>query len=98
MIYELAEIDVKDGHADAFIAAVAEAKPLFLGCAGCHSVRLTRSIEHPLRFRLAVQWETIDDHMVGFRNSDAFLEWRRLVSPHFAGTPKVEHMEMVIGA
>jgi quinol monooxygenase YgiN len=97
MIYELAEIIVKDGHADAFAAAVDEARPLFLESQGCHGIRLTRSIEHPQRFRLMVEWETVDDHMIGFRNSDAFIEWRRLVQPYFSGPPKVEHLEMIVG-
>jgi len=96
MIYELAEIDVKDGHADAFADAVRQAVPHFRGTKGCHSVRLTRSIEHPHRFRLVVEWETVEDHMEGFRNSDAFTEWRRLVSPHFVSPPRVEHLDLLL--
>jgi hypothetical protein len=33
--------------------------------------------------------------MNGFRNSDDFQEWRRLVSPYFDGAPKVTHSEGV---
>jgi len=96
MIYELAEIDVKDGHEAAFAEAVNEASKHFLGTKGCRSLRLTRSLEHPHRFRLVVEWETVDDHMIGFRNSDAFTEWRRLAGPHFASLPRVEHLEVVL--
>jgi quinol monooxygenase YgiN len=96
MLYEIAEIDVKEGQEDAFVAAVKEAMPLFVNSKGCHGLHLTRSIEHPHRFRLTVQWETMDDHMIGFRNSEAFSEWRRLVGPHFASLPRVEHVEVVL--
>jgi heme-degrading monooxygenase HmoA len=96
MIYEIAEIEVKAGHEADFVAGVGAAAPFFLGSKGCHSLRLTRSLEHPHRFRLMVEWATVDDHMIGFRNSDAFTEWRRLVGPHFASPPRVEHVEVVL--
>lgn len=96
MIHELAAIDVKEGESDAFIAAVEKAVPLFLGSKGCHAVRLTRSLEHPYRFRLLVEWETVEDHMEGFRQSPAFNQWRALVSPFFVSPPRVEHLETLI--
>jgi quinol monooxygenase YgiN len=95
MIHELVEIHVIPGHAADFIAAVREATPLFLAAQGCHGVTLKRSIEAPDLFRLLVQWQTVDDHMVAFRNSDAFGEWRRLAGPHFAVPPHVEHLETI---
>lgn len=96
MIHELAAIEVKEGESDAFIAAVEKAVPLFLESKGCHGVRLTRSLEHPYRFRLFVQWETVEDHMEGFRQSPAFNAWRALVSPYFVSPPRVEHLETLI--
>lgn len=95
MIYELVEIRVLAGHEDALADAVRRATPLFLGAKGCHGLALKRSIEAPDLFRLLVKWETVDDHMIGFRNSDAFGEWRRLAGPHFAAPPHVEHLEVV---
>lgn len=96
MILELAEIDVLPGKEAAFEEAVKQATPLFLGSSGCIGMKVARSIEHPHRFRLLVRWETVDDHMVGFRNSEAFLEWRRLVGPCFAKPPRVEHMSFIV--
>ncbi len=95
MITELVEIRILPGHADALVAAVKEAIPFFLSAKGCHGLELSRSIEDAELFRLMVRWETVDDHMVGFRNSPAFAEWRRLAGPHFAQPPHVEHLEVV---
>jgi quinol monooxygenase YgiN len=92
MIIELAEIDVLPGHGAQFEAAVAEAMPYFLRSQGCHRIKLHRSLEQPMRYRLIVHWETLEDHMVEFRNSDSFVQWRRLVGPHFASTPRIEHL------
>lgn len=96
MIYELAHIEVIPGKEAEFRDAVAEALPHLLGAHGCRNARLARSIEHPSRFRLIVEWDELEDHTVGFRNSGAFTEWRRIVSPYFASLPEVEHLDMVI--
>jgi heme-degrading monooxygenase HmoA len=91
MITELAEIVVKDGTAQQFEAAVASAAPLFKRARGCRSMRLERGIEHPDTYLLVVEWETLEDHEVHFRQSADFQEWRRLVGDYFAAPPKVVH-------
>lgn len=95
-IIEIAEIDVAEGAEEAFEAGVAEAIPLFRASAGCLSLELVRSVEFPQRYRLMVGWTSVEAHVVDFRESDAFQEWRRLVSPHFASAPRVEHVRTAI--
>jgi len=96
MFWEIAQIDVKPGQEAAFEAAVAQAVPLFKKSKGCRAMQLHRSVEHPSRYRLIVDWESVEDHTVHFRGSDAFAEWRRLVGGHFAVPPVVEHTERVL--
>jgi heme-degrading monooxygenase HmoA len=96
MITEIATITIDIAKADDFEAAVAKAQPFFEAATGFISFALERSIENPERYRLVVGWETIDAHMVEFRNSDGFGAWRELASPFFVGAPSVEHVERVI--
>jgi heme-degrading monooxygenase HmoA len=42
-----------------------------------------------------VEWESVEDHMVGFRASEAFQEWRALLHHFYAIPPVVEHFEVV---
>lgn len=95
MVYEIATIDVKDGSEAAFEAAVKEAAPYFQKARGCSGLSLERSVEQPSRYYLVVTWASVEDHMVHFRNSPDFQEWRRLASPHFAAPPTVEHTSVV---
>lgn len=95
MIIERAEIDVLPGHEAQFEAAVQEAAPQFRSATGCLSMALHRVIEKPGTYRLMVEWTSVDAHMVDFRHSPGFQEWRRLVSPHFAAPPRVDHVEVV---
>jgi heme-degrading monooxygenase HmoA len=91
MITEMAEILIKAGTDQQFEAAVAEAVPLFRRARGCHSMRLERGIEQPDSYLLVVEWLTLEDHEVHFRQSADFQEWRRLAGPYFSVPPKVVH-------
>ncbi|QRG06501.1 antibiotic biosynthesis monooxygenase [Xanthobacter dioxanivorans] len=95
MVYEIATLDIKEGSEAAFEAAVKEAAPHFQKSRGCRGLSLERSVETPSRYYLVVTWDTVEDHMVHFRNSPEFQEWRRLVGPHFASPPSVEHTSVV---
>lgn len=91
MVLEIAQIDVKQGMEAQFEAKVAEAMPLFRRAKGCRSMELHRSTELPSRYRLFVDWETLENHTVDFRQSEDFQQWRRLVGPCFETPPYVEH-------
>jgi heme-degrading monooxygenase HmoA len=96
MIWEIAQIDVKPGEEAAFEAAVATAVPLFKSARGCKGMQLQRGVEHPGRYRLIVEWETVENHTVDFRGSENFQEWRRRVGGFFASPPTVEHTHQVV--
>lgn len=96
MIYEIATIMIDPSKADEFEAAVAAARTHFEAAKGFISFGLQRSIEEPARYRLIVGWESVDAHMVDFRNSEGFQHWRALAGPFFVSPPNVEHVETVI--
>lgn len=95
MVFESAEILVKAGMEETFEAGVRAATPLFQRARGCHGLQLQRGIENPRAYRLLVQWDTVEDHMVHFRDSADFQEWRRLVGDCFDGAPTVHHLASV---
>lgn len=96
MIFEIAELNVVAGREAEFEAGVRQAVPLFQRARGCHGMELQRSVETPTRYRLVVQWDTVEDHMVHFRGSPDFQEWRRLVGGSFSAAPVVEHTSTVL--
>jgi heme-degrading monooxygenase HmoA len=96
MVYEMARIEVIPGKESEFEAGVRQALPLFDRARGCHGAELHRTIEHPNQFLLLVQWDTVEDHMVHFRESADFTEWRKLVGPYFAQAPVVTHTEITV--
>ncbi|RFB69562.1 MULTISPECIES: antibiotic biosynthesis monooxygenase family protein [unclassified Herbaspirillum] len=99
MILELADIRIQPGKQAEFdeaiqrgvVQTIAKAKG-YLG----HQVQ--KGIESPERYLLMVQWATLENHTVDFRESPAFTEWRGIVGPFFAGAPTVEHFALLSGS
>ncbi|RAI44223.1 antibiotic biosynthesis monooxygenase family protein [Rhodoplanes roseus] len=96
MVLEIAQIEVKPGMEADFEAGVTKAVPLFQRAKGCSGVTLQRSVEKPSRYRLFVQWATLENHTVDFRGSPDFQAWRECVGHTFATPPEVEHVTEVV--
>jgi heme-degrading monooxygenase HmoA len=95
MVWEIAQLEILDGHNNTFESALAEAVPLFLRAHGCRGMQVQHSVEFPQRYRLIVDWNTVEDHTVRFRESEDFARWRALVGEHFAEPPTVEHTQVL---
>ena len=91
MVLEIADFAVLPGQEEAFTAAVREGVVQLQASPGFHSVRMSRGIESPSRFVLLVEWDDLESHTVGFRESERFLRWREVIGPFFDGPPKMEH-------
>jgi heme-degrading monooxygenase HmoA len=100
MILEQAQLDViagRVGHrhlravrthvhvTKALARSIIESVPGFLG------LRLLRGIESPSRYLLLVEWETLESHTIGFRESDGYQQWRRLLHHFYDPFPMVQH-------
>lgn len=96
MISEIAVFTIKPGMETQFEQGVSKATPLFLRSRGCHGLRLMKSVEDPSQYTLLVNWDTVEDHMVHFRESEAFTTWRGLVGDCFAAPPQVHHAAQVV--
>jgi heme-degrading monooxygenase HmoA len=90
-ILERALFPIKPGMAKEFAAAFAEARLLIEASPGFRRLEMRQGIETPDSFLLLVWWDSVEAHMQGFRESPAIHRWRALLSPFFAGTPRMEH-------
>lgn len=96
MISEIAQIQIDPAEAEAFEGAVAKAEPHFRAAKGCRSFRLDRAVDRPGFYMLVVGWESVEAHMVDFRNSEGFQHWRALAGPFFRQPPDVFHVETAL--
>ena len=96
MILELADIRIHPGQNAAFDEAIARGLSEVISHAkGFMGFKVNKGIESPERYILQIFWNTLEDHTVGFRQSDAFAQWRAIVGPFFASPPVVEHFDLL---
>jgi heme-degrading monooxygenase HmoA len=95
MILEVAILDVVPGQENEFQAAFAKAAPIISNMPGYASHQLQRCVEKQNRYLLLVNWEKLEDHTVGFRGSEQYQEWRKLLHHFYDPFPKVEHYELI---
>lgn len=96
MILELADIRIRPGENAAFEEAIARGLTTVIAhTKGYQGHKVNRGIESSERYVLQIFWDTLEDHTVGFRQSEAFTQWRAIVGPFFAAPPVVEHFELV---
>jgi heme-degrading monooxygenase HmoA len=94
MIVERAIMSIKPGTSKAdFAAAYAAARPHIEAAKGFRKIEMRQGVESPDSYLLLVWWDSVEDHMKGFRESPAFAEWRKHLGPLFAAPPSVEHYE-----
>jgi heme-degrading monooxygenase HmoA len=91
VILEVAILDVKAGQENEFEISFAKAQDIIAGMPGYVSHQLQRSIEQPRRYILLVNWQTLEDHTVGFRKSEQYQQWRALLHHYYDPFPEVEH-------
>jgi heme-degrading monooxygenase HmoA len=97
MILEVADIRIPPGKNAEFEVAIERGLTTVIARAkGYRSHRVQRGIESPERYLLMIEWDTLENHTVEFRQGPLFPEWRAIVGPFFAVPPNVEHFTLAV--
>jgi heme-degrading monooxygenase HmoA len=97
MILEVAILDIKPNQSQAFEVAFEQAQAIIISMDGYLSHQLHKCVEKSDRYLLLVHWQTLADHTVGFRKSEQYQEWRRLLHHFYEPFPDVEHYVRIDG-
>ncbi len=57
---------------------------------------LHKNITNQNKYILLVQWESLEDHTIGFRGSEEYKEWKNLLHRFYDPFPVVEHFERIV--
>jgi heme-degrading monooxygenase HmoA len=96
MILEIGLIKVKSADHLHFEEAVQRAVDEALtGAAGFVNFQLYKGVEEENTYAIHINWESIEDHMVTFRESPNFVKWREIISQYFSTAPIVNHWQIL---
>jgi heme-degrading monooxygenase HmoA len=95
MIFEAAMLYVKQGKEKEYEEAFRKASEIISSMKGYLSHELQRCMEVEGKYLLLVKWEALEDHIVGFRQSSEYQEWKKQLHHFYDPFPTVEHFEKV---
>lgn len=95
MILEVAILYIKPGLEQAFEADFELAGRYISAIDGYLGHSLQKCMEEEHKYILLVEWRNIEDHTIGFRTSDEYLEWKKLLHHYYEPFPVVEHYQKV---
>jgi heme-degrading monooxygenase HmoA len=96
MILEHALLTVRAGQEAAFEEAMRTALPLIAATPGFIGLHVRPCVEKPNLYLLLVEWESLEAHEVGFRKSERYREWSRLLHGFYEPFPEVLHFSAPI--
>ena len=96
MILEVAILYVRTNFENQFEKDFLIAGKYISSVNGYKGHTLKKCIEQQNKYILLVDWETIENHSIGFRTSEAYIKWKELLHHYYEPFPTVEHYETVI--
>lgn len=95
MILEVAILEVIPQDTLSFEKDFEKASGIISRMKGYRGHQLQRCLEVSNRYLLLVNWEELEDHTIGFRQSVGYQDWKSLLHKYYDPFPKVEHYELV---
>jgi heme-degrading monooxygenase HmoA len=96
MILEVAILNVRSGQEEQFEIDFAIAGQYISAIKGYVRHSLRKCVEQKGKYILLVDWETLESHTIGFRQSSEYLEWKKMLHHYYDPFPTVEHYETII--
>jgi heme-degrading monooxygenase HmoA len=93
MILELVILNIKEGQEKRFEADFEIAGQYIRSVKGYIRHSLGKCLEQKNKYVLLVDWESLEDHTISFRQSAQYLEWKKLLHHYYEPFPVVEHYE-----
>lgn len=93
MVLEVAILELKAGRSEDFEKSFSEASKIIASQKGYISHQIKKCLEQEDKYILLVEWETVEDHEIGFRQSEDYQQWKQLLHHYYEPFPVVEHYQ-----
>jgi hemoglobin len=94
MIVEYIRYAIPADRSAAFLDAYAEAATVLQRDPHCLAYEVAQSHEEPTHFIVRLEWDSLDGHLAGFRQSAAFADFLGSVRPYIADIEEMHHYEV----
>ena len=96
MVVEYIRYRVDADRREAFERAYGQAAASLEASSHCLAYEITRGVEDPEAYIVRIEWDSIEGHEQGFRQSVEFREFFRAVKPFFDDIEEMRHYESLL--
>lgn len=96
MVLEVAVLYVLPGKEQNFEADFKIAGQYISSIPGYIKHSLQKCLEQTGKYLLLVEWENLEAHTIGFRQSAVYEPWKKLLHHYYNPFPVVEHYQAVV--
>lgn len=93
MVIEYIRYEVAENRRAEFERAYGEASKVLDASRHCLRYEVSRGVEEPGRFVVRIEWDSVEGHERGFRESPEFRTLFRAVRPFFDDIREMNHYE-----
>ncbi|MEX0275520.1 MAG: antibiotic biosynthesis monooxygenase [Flavobacteriaceae bacterium] len=93
MVLEVAILNIKEGMTKEFEVSFRSASKIIASARGYMGHELKKCIERENQYILLVNWKKLEDHEIGFRESEEYQKWKKLLHHYYNPFPEVLHYE-----
>ncbi|KAA0020113.1 putative quinol monooxygenase [Antrihabitans cavernicola] len=94
MIVEYIRYTISEDTAAAFLDAYERASHVLDADSHCLGYEFTQGVEDPTHFVVRIEWDSIDGHENGFRQSAGFADFFAAVRPYFSSIDEMSHFDV----
>jgi quinol monooxygenase YgiN len=94
MIVEYIRYQIPAAQHDAFLAAYDSAGAELSASSNCLSYEISQGVEEPDNFTVRIEWDSLEGHEGGFRNSPQFPPFFAKVKPYFDAIREMKHYQV----
>ncbi len=95
MILEAAFLQIKPNMTEQFEIDFLAASEYISSIDGYIKHHLQKCLEDDHKYLLLVEWNTLEDHTIGFRQSEVYQKWKAMLHHYYEPFPVVEHFKTV---
>ena len=90
-MFEIVELNVIPGFSTKFLTDFRKSELILARQNGYFSHRLLQHYTEAEKFILEIKWTSIDAHQNGFRNSEGYQYWKKLLHKYYDPMPVVNY-------
>lgn len=98
MVIEYIRYHIDADRCDQFERAYAEGGRSLAASSHCRGYEVGRGVEEPESYIVRIEWDSVDGHERGFRQSPEFREFFAAVRPFFNDIEEMRHYQAIEGS